>query len=117
MKFLVDAHLPFGLCALLASAGHESVHTRDLPQKNQTTDSSINEISMREQRVVITKDTDFYHSHLLHGEPWKLVLVRTGNVGARELVALFERYLRTIVTNLETNTLIELYRDRINIIA
>jgi len=32
---------------------------------------------MAEMRVVVTKDTDFYYSHLLHGRPWKLVLVRT----------------------------------------
>ena len=28
MKFLVDAHLPPGLCALLLAAGHDAIHTR-----------------------------------------------------------------------------------------
>ena len=36
---------------------------------------------MAEMRVVVTKDTDFYYSHLLHGRPWKLVLVCIGNLG------------------------------------
>jgi len=30
MKFIVDAHLPFGLCTLLQAAGHETIHTRQL---------------------------------------------------------------------------------------
>ena len=89
MKFLVDAHLPPGLCAALRQAGHEAIHTRDLPEQNATRDGAINEISIREHRVVISKDTDFYYSHLLQHRPWKLVLVRTGNLRANELKSLF----------------------------
>jgi predicted nuclease of predicted toxin-antitoxin system len=79
MKFLVDAHLPPGLCALLHAAGHDAVHTAGLPAQNKTPDRVINELSATDQRVVITKDTDFYYSHVLHQRPWKLLLVRTGN--------------------------------------
>jgi predicted nuclease of predicted toxin-antitoxin system len=35
------------------------VHTRHMPEGNQTTDQTINDLSVREQRVVISKDTDF----------------------------------------------------------
>ena len=59
MKFLVDAHLPPSLAALLDAHGHEALHTGSLPSKNQTRDSEINALSLREERVVITKDTDF----------------------------------------------------------
>ena len=41
MKFLVDAHLPPGLCALLRAAGHDALHTRELPAQNQTADQVI----------------------------------------------------------------------------
>lgn len=34
MKFLVDAHLPPSLCAVLARHGHDANHTLDLPAKN-----------------------------------------------------------------------------------
>jgi len=30
MKFLVDAHLPPGLCAVLQHSGHDAVHTHQL---------------------------------------------------------------------------------------
>lgn len=72
------------------TAGHDAAHTRQLTDQNRTHDEVINELSLREQRVVVTKDSDFYHSHLLHGKPWKLLLIRTGNVRTRELKALFQ---------------------------
>jgi predicted nuclease of predicted toxin-antitoxin system len=108
MNFLVDAHLPPGLCGVLQDAGHDAAHTRQLEAQNRTPDEVINELSAREQRVVVTKDTDFYHSHVLHGQPWKLLLIRTGNLRTRELKGLFEQHLPTIVAALEHNSLVEL---------
>jgi predicted nuclease of predicted toxin-antitoxin system len=117
MKFLVDAHLPPALCAGLQAAGHDALHTRQLAAQNRTPDEFINELSVREQRVVITKDTDFYHSHLLHGKPWKLLLVRTGNIRSRDLRLLFERHLPAITTALEQFTLVELDRQHVKGVA
>ena len=111
MRFLLDAHLPPDLCALFLDAGHDAVHTRDLIAQNATKDSVINRVSLLETRVVITKDTDFYHSHLLQGRPWKLVLVRTGNIRTQDLTTLFQRHLAEIVASLERNTLLELSRE------
>jgi len=117
VKFLVDAHLPPGLCVLLQKAGHEALHTSQLPESNLTGDPVINELSVREQRVVITKDTDFYHSHLLHRKPWKLLLVRTGNIRTRELKSLFEQNLPTILASLDKHSLVELDRQSIRIVT
>ena len=44
MNFLVDAHLPPGLSAVLHAAGHDAVHTSQLPAQNRTTDEAINEL-------------------------------------------------------------------------
>jgi predicted nuclease of predicted toxin-antitoxin system len=117
MKFVVDAHLPPGLCALLQAAGHDAVHTSGLPARNRTPDEILNELSFREQRVVVTKDSDFYHSHLLHGKPWKLLLVRTGNIRTRDLKTLFQTHLSTIVAALDQNSLVELDRQKVRVIA
>jgi predicted nuclease of predicted toxin-antitoxin system len=106
MKFLVDAQLPPALCSLLRSAGHDALHTRELPTQNRTPDEIINDLSLKEQRVVVSKDTDFYYSHLLQHKPWKLLLVRTGNMSTRDLKRLFEAHLPAIVQLLQTNSLV-----------
>lgn len=110
MKFLVDAHVPRRLCAVLAQHGHDAVHTLDLAAKNITKDRVINQISLVEQRVVISKDTDLFYSHLLQGRPWKLLLVRTGNISTCDLCALFERNLPEIEAALQNYTLVEIDR-------
>jgi predicted nuclease of predicted toxin-antitoxin system len=117
VKFLVDAHLPHGLCAVLQAAGHDALHTSQLPAQNRTTDQVINELSVAEQRIVISKDTDFYYSHLLHQRPYKLLLVRTGNIRARELRQLFHRQLSAILQALERNSLVELDRSTVQVVS
>jgi predicted nuclease of predicted toxin-antitoxin system len=117
MNFLVDAHLPRGLCALLQGAGRDAVHTSQLPAQNRTTDQVINELSAGEQRVVASKDTDFYYSHLLHQRPYKLVLVRTGNIRTRELKELFQRQLPAMVQALADHSLVELDRVAVQAIV
>ncbi|MGO9203979.1 MAG: DUF5615 family PIN-like protein [Limisphaerales bacterium] len=117
MKFLVDAHLPPDLCAILQGAGHDTLHTRQLPAQNQTADQVINDLSLNEQRIVVSKDTDFYYSFLLHQRPHKLLLVRTGNLSSRELKALFRRHLDVIIQALENNSLVELDRTAVRIVA
>ncbi len=113
MKFLVDAHLPPSLCALLELAGHDAIHTSQLPARNQTSDEEINTLSELEQRVVISKDADFFHAHLLHGKPWKLLLIRTGNIRTRELKTLFTSHLSEILDALQDNTLVEIDRSTV----
>ena len=113
MKFLVDAHLPPSLAAALTAAGHDAVHTRDLPEQNRTRDRVLNELSLGDQRVVITKDTDFFYSHILQGRPWKLLLVRTGNLRTAELHTLFLRHLPAIVAALDTHSLVEIDRNAV----
>ena len=113
MKFLVDAHLPPGLCGVLQAAGYDALHTRQLSAQNRTPDTAINELSLAELRVVVTKDADFYHSHLLYGRPWKLLLIRTGNLRAREIKTLVQQHLPAIVDALERCTLVELDRQTV----
>ena len=117
MKFLVDAHLPRRLCAVLAQHGHDATHTLDFPAGNSTKDGVINQRSLDEQRVVISKDTDFFYSHLLQGRPWKLLLVKTGNISMRELRGLFERNLPAIEVAFQTHTLVEVDRLAVTSVA
>ncbi len=110
MKFLVDAQLPRRLARWLQGEGHDAVHTRDLPQGNRIGDAAINQLSIREQRIVVSKDEDFLDAFLLRHQPYKLLLVTTGNIDNEELAKLFRSNLEAIVHAFETHDFIELDR-------
>jgi predicted nuclease of predicted toxin-antitoxin system len=110
MKFLVDAQLPRHLADSLNWWGHDALHTFDLADGNCTPDWRINQISIEQQRVVITKDADFVNSFLLLGVPFKLLLVSTGNISNKMLSDLFEKNLSAIVTALEAFDFVEITR-------
>ena len=110
MKFLIDAQLPRRLAHQLEAAGFETTHTLDLPQGNRTTDQSLITLSLKEQCVIVTKDSDFVESFLLKREPWKLLLVSTGNIGNDELLRLFQLNIDQLVDSFTTFDFIELNR-------
>jgi predicted nuclease of predicted toxin-antitoxin system len=113
MKFLVDAQLPRRLVARLREAGHEALHTLDLPLGNRTPDSIINELSLNEGYVVVTKDADFVNSFLLHRRPHKLLLISTGNARNSELESLFVSHLESIAGQFDRFDFIEVNREAI----
>lgn len=108
MKFLVDAQLPRRLAHQLRAAGFETTHTLDLPQGNRTTDQALSTLSLTEHYVVVTKDSDFVESFLLRQEPWKLLLISTGNIGNDELLRLFQLNIDQLVESFKTFNFIEM---------
>jgi predicted nuclease of predicted toxin-antitoxin system len=113
MKFLIDAQLPRRLTGLLRAAGYEAVHTLDLPQGNRTSDTEINELSIRDQYIIVTKDADFVNSFHLHHQPYKLLLVSTGNIRNSELESLFLASLEKLTEGFETFDFIEMNRGAV----
>ncbi len=113
MNFLLDAQLPRRLAVRLRELGHDALHTLDLPRANQTTDLEISELSARESRVVVTKDSDFVDALLLRGQPWKLLLVTTGNIRNQELEVLFLANLDAAIKGLVLCTYVELSRTAV----
>ncbi|MEO0984436.1 MAG: DUF5615 family PIN-like protein [Cyanobacteria bacterium J06639_14] len=113
MKFLVDAQLPQRLAHFLQQAGYDTLHTKELPIGNSTPDAVINEISLNEQRIVVTKDDDFVQSFLLQQKPYKLLLVATGNIKNADLENLFRQHLSQLAEIFETSSYVELGYDAI----
>jgi predicted nuclease of predicted toxin-antitoxin system len=111
MNFLVDAQLPRRMVGWLINGGCDAVHTLDLPKGNRTTDKEILEVSARELRAVVTKDEDFVNSHLIHGEPAKLLLISTGNIKNKDLEQLMAPLIPTIVLEFQTHAFLELGRS------
>ena len=115
MKFIVDEQLPGLLADWLEEKGHDSVHISGLFTGTKIPDTYICELSMRENRVVITKDSDFFNTYLLKQEPYKLVYITTGNLRNRPLLDLFRASLSQLVTALETTNVIELNRQTLKV--
>lgn len=112
MRFLLDAHLPAGLAVVLRSAGHEAMHTSELPNGNRSTYEEIIRVADEAGLVVVSKDSDFRDSHRLRGRPRLLLIVATGNISNRELSALFVRHLDEIAEAFAVAALVEIARDR-----
>jgi predicted nuclease of predicted toxin-antitoxin system len=113
MKFLIDAQLPRRLAAQLQHAGFQVTHTLDLPEGNRTTDQNLIALSSFEQAVVVTKDSDFVESFLLRREPWKLLLVSTGNIDNDELISLFQLNIDQLANAFKKFDFIELNRTSV----
>ena len=115
MKFIVDAHLPKSLARFLSEQGYDTLHTLDLPLKNATGDDYINELSILQKRVVITKDADFYDSFIAKQQPYKLLYLTVGNMRNSQLISLFANNLDIIIKELKHNDMVEM--SSTNIIA
>jgi predicted nuclease of predicted toxin-antitoxin system len=113
MKFIVDAHLPKTLAYSLREKGFDVVHTSELLDGNDTTDTEINRLSIAENRIVISKDADFYDSFTAKKEPFKLLHVKTGNIKNTELIALFERNMELIIKQLDESSVVQISQNYI----
>ena len=111
MKFLVDAQLPHRLKEFLQIRGHDVIHVNDMPNRESTTDNEIRVLANLQERIVITKDTDFFDSYILHYSPKKLLWVTTGNIKNVELLSLFEKNFDQIIELFDTFSLVELNND------
>ncbi len=113
MKFIIDAQLPKALSDFLIQQGYDSVHTLDLPDKNKTKDKQIIQKAIEENRIVISKDSDFLDSFLLRSLPPKLIMVKTGNVSNTKLIQIFGDNLENIVTMISRSNLVEITKSDI----
>lgn len=111
MNVLVDAQLPRRMAAWFTSAGCDAVHTLDLPDGNRTTDAQVIATADQDYRVVVTKDADFVDSHLLSGEPAKLLLISTGNISNRDLEALVVPLIPDLIREFGAHPFLELGRS------
>ncbi len=113
MKFIIDAQLPFRLSKLLKERGHDVIHTDNLPDKEKTTDKEIRKIARQEDRIVITKDTDFLNSFYLNKNPKRLLIVTTGNINNKNLFNILSNNLNRIEELFNECDLVELNNTEI----
>lgn len=100
-KFIVDAQLPARLKKWIEQQGFDVKHTTELPYGNLIEDTYIIQIADEEERIIITKDKDFHHHHLVSGKPDRILHIATGNITNKDLIKLFESHFDTIATEFE----------------
>jgi predicted nuclease of predicted toxin-antitoxin system len=108
---LLDAHLPPSLKQVFIANGYYCIHTLDLELQNKTPDQDINKISIEQQLIVVTKDSDFYDTFLLEQQPYKLILVKPGNTSKRELIQFFVERFQEIIEVISKESILILYKN------
>jgi len=112
MKFFIDAQLPHQIKFAFIDIGHEAMHANELEDGMKTSDENILLILPAEV-VIVSKDSDFYHSSLIHGKPLKLIYVTIGNTSRKTLVTIFRASASRLVELLGQYDVLELDQDGI----
>lgn len=80
LRFIVDTQLPPLLSHYFVSKGQDSIHTTFFKDGHLLQDAEISEIAKRENRIIVTKDSDFLERYVLHGAPPKVLLLQFGAI-------------------------------------
>jgi len=95
-SFIIDTQLPPALARWLKAKGFDAIHTTDFPDGHLMTDAEIQAISIREDRIVVTKDNDFYENFLLRGMPPRVLLLQFGNCSNHNLLSQFDKFFNQV---------------------
>lgn len=79
LKFIIDTQLPPALKFIFKKHGMDAIHTSEFPRGHLMNDKQIKEIAVKQSRIVVTKDNDFFESYFLTGAPPKVLLIEIGN--------------------------------------
>lgn len=79
-----------------------------MPERNATADLTIADLADAENRIVISKDSDFLKLRILQGRPKKLLMITTGNIVNKELLTLFELNFAAIVKLFNSYDVVEM---------
>ena len=90
MKFIVDNQLPVALAEHLRKLGFDCQHVLDA-NLSDALDSEICRYAELEDRIIISKDEDFFYLAKQRQAAIRVIWVRMGNCRTSALLAAFER--------------------------
>jgi predicted nuclease of predicted toxin-antitoxin system len=116
VRFLVDANLSPRLTVALADAGHDAVHVADLGM-SRATDTEIVEAADRDDRVIISADTDFGTLLAMSGatRPSVLLLRLASPRRVESLAALIQANLPAVTDALDAGAVVVLEDGRVRV--
>jgi predicted nuclease of predicted toxin-antitoxin system len=89
VKFIVDNQLPWSLARWLSGKGHDAVHVLDRDQ-GQVADHALWENAIAEERIMVSKDSDFFLFAMRPDDRGRLLWLRVGNCRRNTLFATLE---------------------------
>ena len=95
MKFLVDNQLPAALAQHLRQRGFDCAHVLDIGLA-EASDLDICRYAEARERIIVSKDEDFFHLASQPDASIRLLWVRLGNCRTKALLEAFERFWPTI---------------------
>ena len=114
LRFLIDTQLPPLLAAYLTAKGFDAIHTTFFESGHLLKDAEISIIARNENRIIITKDSDFLDRYTIYGAPPKVLLLQFGNIRNTALLEYFERELPKIIALFsDNNNLVIINRQQI----
>ena len=118
MKLLVDNALAALVAVRLREAGHDAVHVRDRNMQ-AATDEEILALAEREERVIVSADTDFGTLLALRSKrnPSFVLLRRQRDTSPEKTATLLVRVLPTIESDLESGSVVVITDKRMRIRA
>lgn len=90
MKFVVDNQLPAALAEYLRKRGFDCLHVLDVGLA-EALDSDVCRFAEMGDRIIISKDEDFFYAAKRPGFKIRLIWVRLGNCRTSTLLAAFEK--------------------------
>jgi len=114
LKFIIDTQLPYTLVKKLKVLGADAIHTTYYLDGHLLDDAKIIHIAIEQERIVITKDSDFQDNFLLKGAPPKVLLLKLGNISNKDLFKVIESVYSTVEKLFKgSNGMVVLSRDSI----
>lgn len=116
MRFLVDQNRSPRLADLLRAGGHDAVHTLELGLE-AADDEELLQLAIREQRIIVSGDTDFGTLLAATNDQAPSVILFRGrhHRTADQQAKLILTYLANLAADLEAGAVIVVTDDRIRI--
>lgn len=96
LKFIIDTQLPPALKFIFMKHGLDAIHTTDFSRGHLMNDKQIKEIAVKQNRIVVTKDNDFFENYFLSGAPPKVLFIEIGNSRNAELFRFIEEKIARV---------------------
>jgi len=100
VKFIVDNQLPVSLAQYLRKRGFDCQHVLEVGL-GDVLDSEICQYAEVQERIIISKDEDFFYLAKQRAAKIRVIWVRLGNCRTSALLAAFERSWPTVESSLK----------------